>query len=59
MGAVVGGFVYGLLFSFLSLLLPQSLLDYREAFMFVVVILILLFRPEGLIRNKYSGERVG
>jgi branched-chain amino acid transport system permease protein len=59
LGAVVGGFVYGFLFSFLSLLLPQGLLDYREAFMFVIVILILLFRPEGLIRNKYSGERVG
>ncbi|NPV55163.1 MAG: branched-chain amino acid ABC transporter permease [Anaerolineae bacterium] len=58
-GAVVGGFVYGILFSFIGVLLPQTLLDYREAFMFVIVILILLWRPEGLIRVKYAEERVG
>lgn len=58
-GAVVGGFVYGLLFSFIGLLLPQSMLNYREAFMFVIVILILLWRPQGLIKVKYAQERVG
>lgn len=58
-GAVVGGYVYGLIFSVLGVMLPQTLLDYREAFMFLVVILILLFRPEGLIRGSGSGERVG
>lgn len=58
-GAVVGGFVYGILFSFIGVLLPQTLLDYREAFMFLIVILILLWRPEGLIHVKYAEERVG
>ncbi len=58
-GAVVGGFVYGLIFSFIGVLLPQTLLDYREAFMFLIVILILLWRPEGLVRAKYVQERVG
>lgn len=58
-GAVVGGYVYGILFSLISLFLPQDLLDFREAFMFLIVILILLFRPEGLIRTTYSQERVG
>jgi branched-chain amino acid transport system permease protein len=58
-GAVVGGFVYGLLFSFIGVLLPQVLLDYREAFMFLIVILILLLRPEGLVRPRYAQERVG
>jgi branched-chain amino acid transport system permease protein len=58
-GAVVGGFVYGLLFSFIGILLPQSLLNYREAFMFLIVILILLWRPAGLIKVKYAQERVG
>ncbi|MHB8777286.1 MAG: branched-chain amino acid ABC transporter permease [Anaerolineales bacterium] len=58
-GAVVGGYLYGILFSIISLMLPQNLLDYREAFMFSIVILILLFKPEGLIRGTYSGERVG
>lgn len=58
-GAVVGGFVYGLIFSFIGVLLPQVMLDYREAFMFMIVILILLWRPEGLVRAKYAQERVG
>ncbi|MCX8062640.1 MAG: branched-chain amino acid ABC transporter permease [Anaerolineales bacterium] len=58
-GAVVGGYIYGVIFSFLGVMLPQTLLDYREAFMFLVVILILLFRPEGLIRGAGTGERVG
>jgi branched-chain amino acid transport system permease protein len=58
-GAVVGGYLYGLLFSVISLILPQNLLDYREAFMFSIVILILLFKPEGLISGTYSGERIG
>ena len=53
-GAVVGGYVYGMLFSLISLLLPQALLAFREAFMFFIVILILLFRPEGLIRGTYA-----
>jgi len=58
-GAVVGGFVYGMIFSFIGVLLPQTLLDYREAFMFLIVILILVLRPEGLVRVKYAQERVG
>ncbi len=59
LGAVVGGYVYGMVYSLLSLWLPQSLLDYREAFMFLIVILILVFRPSGLIRGNTTPERVG
>ena len=58
-GAVVGGYLYGILFSLIGVLLPQGLLEFREAFMFIIVILILLFRPEGLIRGAYSTKRVG
>lgn len=58
-GAVVGGFVYGLLFNLFSFFLPMELLKYRDAFMFVVVILFLLFRPEGLVRGNYTEGRVG
>jgi branched-chain amino acid transport system permease protein len=59
LGAVVGGYVYGIVYSLLSLWLPQSLLDYREAFMFMIVILILVFRPSGLISGGATPERVG
>jgi len=58
-GAVVGGFVYALLFNILSITLPASMVNYRDAFMFVIVILFLLFKPEGLIRGTYTEERVG
>jgi branched-chain amino acid transport system permease protein len=58
-GAVVGGYVYAIIISLLGILLPPGLLNFREAFMFGIVILILLFRPEGLIRSKTSVERVG
>jgi branched-subunit amino acid ABC-type transport system permease component len=43
----------------IGVLLPQVLLDYREAFMFLIVLLILLFRPEGLVRSKHAEERIG
>jgi branched-chain amino acid transport system permease protein len=58
-GAVVGGFLYAILISLLGIFLPPDLLEFREAFMFAIVIVILLFRPEGLIRSKTSVERVG
>jgi len=58
-GAVVGGFVYAILISLLGIFLPPDLLQFRDAFMFAIVIIILLIRPEGLIRSKTSVERVG
>jgi branched-chain amino acid transport system permease protein len=57
-GAVVGGYLLGFLTVGLQLLLPQVLLDYRQAFVFAIVILVLLFRPQGLIGGNYSAERV-
>jgi branched-chain amino acid transport system permease protein len=58
-GAVVGGFVYAMVISLLGIFLPPDLLEFREAFMFAFVIIILLFRPQGLIRSGTSVERVG
>lgn len=58
-GAVVGGLVYGLLFNLLSVMLPSNLINYRHAFMFLLVILFLLLKPEGIVRGSYTQERVG
>lgn len=58
-GAVVGGFVYGFIFNLLSITLPASMISYRDAFMFVLVVLFLLFRPAGIIKGGYTEERVG
>lgn len=56
-GAVVGGFLLALIDTTLNYTLPQDLLKFRDAFTFSLVILILLWRPEGLIRGPASGQR--
>lgn len=58
-GSVLGGFIYAILFNALGLFLPAGLTSYREAIMFVIVIVFLVLRPEGLLRGTYTEERVG
>jgi branched-chain amino acid transport system permease protein len=57
-GAVVGGFVVGFIVTFLQAYLPADLRSFRDAFAFAFVIIILLFRPAGLIKAKAFVERV-
>lgn len=52
LGAVVGGYVLALIQMSFSYFLPPGLLEFRVTFVFTLVILILLFRPEGLIRGR-------
>jgi branched-chain amino acid transport system permease protein len=47
-GAVVGGIILGLLETFLVGYLPDALAQYRDAYVFLVLILVLLVRPSGL-----------
>lgn len=56
-GAVVGGFLLALIDTSLNYTLPQDLLKFRDAFTFSLVIAILLWRPEGLIKGPASGQR--
>lgn len=56
-GAVLGGFLLALIDTTLNYSLPQDLLKFRDAFTFSLVILILLWRPEGLIKGPASGQR--
>lgn len=48
-GAVAGGLVLGVLEVMLQAYLPDAALPFRDAFVLGLVILILLFRPDGLI----------
>ena len=57
-GAALGGFVVGVESVLLQALLPLELRPYRDAFVFLLVILILLFRPQGLIRVRAYEERI-
>lgn len=56
-GAVIGGFLLALIDTTLNYTLPQELLKFRDAFTFTLVILILLWRPEGLMKGPASGQR--
>jgi branched-chain amino acid transport system permease protein len=56
-GAVVGGFLLALIDTTLNYTLSQDLLKFRDAFTFSLVILILLWRPQGLIKGPASGQR--
>jgi branched-chain amino acid transport system permease protein len=57
-GAVIGGYLLGFLTVALQLLLPPSLRIFSHAFLFALVIAVLVFRPEGLIASRAAVERV-
>ena len=56
-GAVLGGFLLAFIDTALNYSLPQDLLKFRDAFTFSLVILILLWRPAGLVRGPATGQR--
>ena len=56
-GAVLGGFILAFIDMSFNYLLPQDILKFRDAFTFTFVILILLIRPEGLIKGPATGIR--
>lgn len=57
-GAVLGGYLLGAVTVLLQVTLPESLVPYRDAFVFVLVIIALLVRPAGLIAGRLNTERV-
>lgn len=57
-GAALGGFVVGAISVLLDAALPASLRPFREAFLFSLVFVILVVRPEGLVRVRALQERV-
>lgn len=55
-GAALGGLLYGLLQTVLEQILPASLQPYRDAIVVVVIVAILLFRPNGLLSRGSIGR---
>ena len=53
-GAVVGGLLIGLIDSFVG---GSAYSNWRDAIAFLILIIILLFRPSGLF-GKYEAEKV-
>lgn len=57
-GAAVGGFLVGATTVLCQTLLPPDLREFREAFVYLIVILILLLRPQGLLPAAGTKERI-
>jgi branched-chain amino acid transport system permease protein len=57
-GAALGGFLVGAATVLLQALLPPDLRVFREAFVFLAVTLVLLFRPRGLVPARALKERI-
>lgn len=57
-GAVLGGYVLGVLNVVLQIALPESLRAYRDAFLFTAVLALLVLRPQGLIVAASRRTRV-
>ncbi len=57
-GAVVGGFVLAGIEVTFQVLLPAGLAQYQDAFIFLIVILLLTWRPQGLVGGSDSEKGV-
>jgi len=57
-GAALGGFLVGAISVLLQSLLPEDLRVFREALVFVAVIIVLLLRPQGLLPARGLRERI-
>lgn len=55
-GAVLGGYILGFAEILLVGLLPPELSGYRDAFVFLLLILMLLARPQGLLLGRGRGR---
>jgi len=51
-GAVLGGYILGIIEVLLQGLLPSSLAPFRDAFVFALLIVLLLFRPNGIMGGR-------
>lgn len=55
-GAVAGAFIIGIAEMFFAGLMPTSLTAYRDAFVFLLMVVVLIFRPNGLFLRQ-EGDR--
>jgi branched-chain amino acid transport system permease protein len=57
-GATLGGFLVGMISVLLEVLLPAETRPFREAFLFGLVFIFLVVRPQGIVRVRALEERV-
>lgn len=57
-GAVLAGFLLGAVATVMQVILPPDARAFRDAFVYGAVILVLIFRPAGLLSARGARERV-
>lgn len=57
-GAVIAGFALGAIATVMQVILPPDARAFRDAFVYGAVILVLIFRPQGLLAARGAKERV-
>lgn len=57
-GAVLGGYILGVITIYIRAYFPASLGSFTQAFTYLIVIAILVYRPQGLIAAKGNRTRV-
>ena len=57
-GAALGGFLLGIVSVALQAFLPEEWRPYRDAFVFLLFIAFLLWRPQGILARRADRERV-
>jgi branched-chain amino acid transport system permease protein len=57
-GAALGGFIVGVVSVTLQAYLPVELRPYRDAFVFLLFLVFLFWRPDGLLKTRADRERV-
>ena len=57
-GAALGGFLVGIISVSLQAYLPADLRPYRDAFVFMLFVLFLFWRPDGLLMSRADRDRV-
>lgn len=57
-GAALGGFIVGVVSVLLQTYLPADMRPYRDAFVYLLFIAFLLWRPDGLMQRRADRERV-
>jgi len=57
-GAALGGFLLGIVSVAFQVFLPEAWRPYRDAFVFLLFIAFLLWRPQGLLSRRADRERV-
>jgi branched-chain amino acid transport system permease protein len=57
-GAAIGGFLVGVISVVLEIVLPPDTRPFREAFLFGLVFVFLVVRPQGIVRVRALEERV-